>query len=90
MTNTLPHISINVSSDKSVCVSIEDYELFDYISDYLTEKCNIEYDYMSEEKTSKNTTYLMHFSNKHSVIELEGYLSKLNKSEIERIYSLNN
>ena len=91
MTNILPHISISTSSEKNAIIIIEDYEIFDYISDYLTEKCDVEYDYMSEEKTSKNkTNYLMYFSKKYSVTEIENHLSKLKTKEIERIYSLNN
>ncbi len=78
-------------SDKNIIINIDNYEVFDYISDFLTEKCNVEYDYMSEEKASKNkTNYLMHFSKKYSATEIERHLSKLKEKEIERIYSLNN
>lgn len=91
MTNILPHASISTGTDNNAIVSIEDYEIFNYISDFLTEKCDVEYDYMSEEKPSKNKTiYIMHFSKSHGIAEIEKHLSKLQAKEIERIYSLNN
>jgi len=90
MRNILPHISIDTSTDNNLTVYVEDYELFDYISDYLTETCGIEYDFMSEEKSSNKITYLMHFSNNQHIIEIENHLCKLKTKEIERIYSLNN
>lgn len=39
----LPHISIGLHDDGRVMLRIEDYELFDFIDDYLTEKCNLSY-----------------------------------------------
>ena len=77
--------------ESNAIVSIEDYELFDYISDFLTEKCDVDYDYMTEERSSKNKTiYIMHFSKSYEISEIEKHISKLKTKEIERIYSLNN
>ena len=86
----LPHINYGTNDEGSLFVSIEDTELFDYIDDYLTEECDIEYDYMIPSENNLISTYKLIFSKNIKEKEIEAALSKLSITEIEKIYSLNN
>ena len=86
----LPHVMIDTDSNGLVNVSIEDYELFDYIDDFLTEKCSVQYEYKSESKNTKGAVYIMHFSSNYNVTEIQQYLLKLKPEALEKIYSINN
>ena len=71
-------------------MSVEDTELFDYVEDYLMEKCNIEYEFMAPSENNGVSIYTMYFSRSNNEKEIEEALSKLSKPEIERIYNINN
>jgi len=82
-----PHIVINKESNGEITIDIDDVELFDFIEDYLIEKCSIEYSYITD---SKNKNRIMHFTDKYSFETLKNAIQSLNGDEIERIYQLNN
>ncbi|MBZ9559701.1 MULTISPECIES: hypothetical protein [unclassified Modicisalibacter] len=42
MKKILPHIEIGLDQYGAVAVSVEDYELFDFIDDYVTEECDLD------------------------------------------------
>ena len=82
-----PHISIKIDKQVGYIVIVDDWELSDYIDDYLTEECD--FDYVTTIADNGNS-YEMHFDKKFSFDELKKAIKKLNKNEIERIYKLNN
>jgi len=86
----LPHIELGEDTDGIVCISVDDYELYDYISDYLVEECGIEYTHMSSKNDAGPEVFRMHLSENYNLSDIENYLMKLDSVEIERIYSLNN
>ena len=86
----LPHIKYGINDEGSLFVSVEDTELFHYIDDYLTEECDIEYEYMIPSENNGVSIYTLIFSKNIKEKEIEAALSKLSITEIEKIYSLNN
>lgn len=88
--NILPHISIAHDVDGMVAVSVEDYELFDYIDDYITEECGFDWLDKSQCENEQGEVHTMYFDKKHAFEEVEAVLLKLNPLEIRRIYALNN
>lgn len=51
--NKNEHIIINEHENGNIYIDIDDLELFDFIEDYLTEECEVEYD-NHEEIIKKN------------------------------------
>ncbi len=90
MKDLAPYILLRTNTDKTTDVQVNDWELFDFIEDYLIEDCDIEYEYFSESKEEENTFYIMHFASKYKATKIESFLSKLNLKEIKEIYLLNN
>ena len=90
MKTILPHISIGHDEYGCVQVSIEDYELFDYISDYLCEECDIDIDSLSDTTNSQGEVHTMYFSKNYKISDIEKHLIKLKPEDIEEIYALNN
>ena len=41
-----PHINIGTNTEGNLYVEVEGTELFDYVDDYLTEECSIEYEHV--------------------------------------------
>lgn len=89
MKNILPNISLETSSDGKVKLITTDAELLDYIDDYLTEECDIEQESLLIDEQSANV-FVMIFPKQYKLEEIETYLLKLDPSEINKIYSLNN
>ena len=83
-----PHISINSDSNGEITIEINDHELFDFIEDYLIEKCSIEYDYMTQ--LHEERLYKMYFRVNCSFEQLKNAILNLDRNELERIYKLNN
>ena len=81
---------IGIDAEGLVNIIIEDYELYDYIEDYINENCDVEYEYRSEVENSKGSAFVMHFSSKYGISEIEAYLLKLEPEYLEEIYSINN
>ena len=86
----LPHISIG--SDESGCVilEIEDFELFDFIEDYLTEKCNLPYESRKSRELVGGEVITLYFPPNTKSDHVKQALMRLSHSEIEAIYRLNN
>lgn len=90
MKNILPHISIGLDEFGAVAVSVEDYELFDFIDDYVTEQCDLDWQDKTHKENEEGEVHTMYFNKKHNLIEIEQALLKLDPLEIEEIYSINN
>ncbi len=82
-----PHIVISQESNGEITIEIDDIELFDFIEDYLIEKCSIEYAFMTD---SKNKKKIMHFTDKYTFETLKSTIQRIDRDEIERIHQLNN
>ena len=82
-----PHIIINKEPNGEITIEIDDIELFDFIEDYLIEKCSIEYAFLTD---MKNKNRIMHFTDKYSFETLKSVVQRLDRDEIEKIYQLNN
>ncbi len=89
MKNILPNISLETSADGKVKLITTDAELLDYIDDYLTEECDVEQESLVIDEQSANV-FVIIFPKKYKLEEIEAYLVKLDPSEINRIYLLNN
>lgn len=90
MKKVLPHISIGHDDHGRLIVSIEDYELFNYIEDYLAEECGIEYESVSHSKNEQGHVSTMYFPQKCEISKLENTLGTLEPDYIEEIYAINN
>lgn len=90
MKKILPHIEIGLDQYGTVVVSVEDYELFDFIDDYITEECDLDWQGKTVRKNAQGKVHTMHFDAKHSLTEVEGALLKLDPEEVEKIYAINN
>jgi hypothetical protein len=83
------HIRIGSEGDH-VTLTIDDYELFDYVEDCFTEQWSLEYSYMSEAQERGRNAFTMHFSPTISRDYVSRALDSLPAEEIERIWQLNN
>jgi hypothetical protein len=90
MKKILPHIEIGLDQYGAVALSIEDYELFDFIDDYVTEECELDWEDKTMKESERGEVHIMYFNLKHSLAEVEKALLKLDPEEIEKIYALNN
>jgi hypothetical protein len=90
MKRVLPHIQIGLNEDNRCLVVIEDYELFDFISDYLGDECDLPHDFQTLETRPGGDVVTMYFPSSVSAVVIEQCLLKLSPSEVERIYGLNN
>lgn len=88
--SNLPHIKIGSWKSDQVVLEIEDTEVFDYIEDYLTEKCDIRYQFMEESTGGDQNIYKLYFPKSFSREDIESELFKLEPQKIERIYNINN
>ena len=80
------HVESGTDSGHPI-VRVADYELFDYISDYLTQDRDLDYDYVTEPNTN---CYVMHFASKISLTAIDDALSRLSAEELHRIFRINN
>jgi hypothetical protein len=86
----LPHINIGTNTEGNLYVEVEDTELFDYVDDYLTEECSIEYEHVIQTENNGIPVYTMLFSKETNSIVLETILNNISVVEIEKIYKSNN
>ena len=86
----LPHIKYGTNDEGNIFVSVEDAELFDYVDDYLTEECSIEYEHVISSENNGIPVYTMLFSKEINSIVLETVLNNLSIVEIKKIYNINN
>lgn len=86
----IPHINIDTNTEGNLFVSVEDTELFDYVDDYLTEECSIEYEHVVPSENNGIPVFTMFFSKETNEHVLTKVLKDLPVSEIERIYNINN
>jgi hypothetical protein len=90
MKQVLPHIQIGLNQDNRCLLVVDDYELFDFISDYLGEECDLPHDYQTSETRPGGEVVTMYFPSSVTATGIEQCLSRLSPAEVERIYRLNN
>ena len=89
MKQVLPYIQIGMHNDEHVVV-VGDYELADFIEDYLGDDCDLPYDYRTIVERQGGETITLHFPTSARLQEIEDSLRKLSSREVEDIYRLNN
>ena len=90
MKQILPHIQIGLNEDNRCMVVIEDYELFDFVSDYLGDECDFPHEYQTSKTRPDGEVVTMYFPLAVTAAAIEKNLLKLSPAEVERIYGLNN
>ena len=81
---------IRISSDKSqTIIQVDTLELKDFLEDYLTEQCEIEYEYYQvlnpELKETNRESYNLFYSNIYTPEQIEQAIINLNEKEIREI-----
>jgi hypothetical protein len=90
MKQILPYIQIGMHNDEHVVVVVGDYELADFIEDYLGDDCDLPYDYRTTVERKSGDIITLHFPTSARLQEIEDSLSQLSSREVEEIYRLNN
>jgi hypothetical protein len=81
------HIRLIQLEDGVLYLEVDDYELNDFLEDYLWDNFHIESEYVAHPSSSDNRSW---YSKNVVAKNLIKALSQLDLSEIERIYKLNN
>ncbi|WP_372872860.1 hypothetical protein [Shewanella sp.] len=90
MEQLLPHIQISTDESGRVFLVVGDYELFDYIDDYLSDSFDIVYEYRKSAERVGGEIITMYFPSHISIAHLKSAVSSLTADEVEEIYHLNN
>jgi len=90
MKQLLPHVQIGLDEQSRCFIVIDDYELFDFISDYLADECGLPNESHSSMARPGGEVITMYFPLLAKAAAVEQCLLKLSPAEIERIYKLNN
>lgn len=90
MEQVLPYISVGLDDAGRCVVVVEDYELFDFVEDFLGDECDLSYEYRTSKKRPGGEIIIMYFPLGVTPAVIQASLSSLSPAEIERIYELNN
>jgi hypothetical protein len=82
------HIKLE-NRDGLAAVVIDDWELFDYLDDFLSER-GLDYERLSEVQVAGRRIFTMHFAASVAVDQVSAILEQVPPSEIQRIWCLNN
>ena len=86
----LPHIKVVILEDGFYALAVDDFEVNDYVEDFLIEECDIDICVVSTENIGEHTFHYSYFENNLIPTDLISSLKKLDLDEIEKIYKLNN
>jgi hypothetical protein len=90
MKQLFPHVRIGMDDEDRCVVVIDDYELFDFIADYLGDECDLPHEFHASTTRPGGEVISMYFPLSIPYAAIEDCLSRLSRTEIERIYGLNN
>jgi hypothetical protein len=90
MNQILPYISVGLDDKNRCIVVVEDYELCDFIEDFLGDECDLSYEYRTARERSGGEIITLYFPPAVTPEAIERNLLRLSPEEIERIYKLNN
>lgn len=84
------HIVLNKDENGRVTIDIDDWELFDFIDDYLTEQFDIAFNYMKEcVKDDGSKVYRMYFEPNFTLEQIDKAINNIDNQEITSIRKLN-
>jgi hypothetical protein len=86
----IPHVNIGIDTKGIIFVTVEDTEVFDYVDDYLTEECDIEYEHVVTSENNDIPVYTMYFPKETNIHVITTVLMTLSVKNIEKIYNINN
>ncbi|MGK5027486.1 hypothetical protein [Janthinobacterium sp. RB2R34] len=90
MKQILPYISVGLDEGNRCVIVVEDYELFDFIEDFLGEECDLAYEYRISKERPGGEIITMFFPLGVAPEIIEASLANLSPAEVERVYKLNN
>lgn len=90
MKQILPYISVGLDEENRCVVVVEDYELFDFVEDFLGDECDLSYEYRTSKERPGGEIITMFFPLGVAPEIIEASLANLSPAEVERIYKLNN
>lgn len=90
MNHILPYVSVGLDHENRCIVIVEDYELFDFLEDFLGDECDLQYEFRMTKERAGGEIITMYFPVAVTPEVIERNLLKLSPEEIERIYRLNN
>ena len=90
MKQILPYISVGLDEGNRCIVVVEDYELFDFVEDFLCDEYDFSYEYRTCKERPGGEIITMFFPLGVSSGDIEVSLLSLSPAEVERIYKLNN
>lgn len=85
MKQVLPNIHIGLSDDGRVLVAVDDYELCDFIEDYLGDDCDLPYEYRTTIERPGGKIITMYFPVSVTLADVEANLIQLSPQSIEDI-----
>jgi hypothetical protein len=83
------HIQIRLSELGKPLLRIDDWEVFDFVDDFLTDR-NFIYDFFTTESIDGKETFIMHFNDQPSYEALKEIVSTISQEAIEEIWLINN
>lgn len=81
----LPHIRTS-EKDGRVLLEVDDTELFDFVDDFLTEQCDLDYEHVI--LGPKRHTII--FPPGTSIETVNSALNQLDANDVERVFRINN
>ncbi|MCB0735445.1 MAG: hypothetical protein H6608_11955 [Flavobacteriales bacterium] len=82
MEHLQPHIHLVEESERLI-LTVDHANVFDYIEDYLTEECDLEY---IQYNNPTATEHRLIFDNRYTFEEIQKALLVLDRREIERVF----
>lgn len=90
MREILPHIKIGLHETGEVVLVVEDYELFDFIDDYLSDECDVSAESFKFADRVGGEVVTAFFAHSTTIEQLEAALSRVSPETVQSIYRLNN
>lgn len=90
MKQIFPYISVGLDAGNRCIVVVEDYELCDFVEDFLSDEFDLFYEHRTSTARPGGEIITMFFPLGVTSDVIEASLSSLSPVEIERIYQLNN
>ena len=81
------NIRISTNTEGNLYVAVENTALFDFVDDYLTDECRIEYEHVIESEDNGVPVYTIIFAKEVNSVVLETVLNNLSIVEIEKTYN---
>jgi hypothetical protein len=92
MEHRQPHIKIKKNQKNETIILVKDYELYDFIEDFLCEERNLNFHSFIgiDNHKDENKWNEINMGISYSVEKIKKEIESIDRNEIERIYNLNN